>query len=268
LIALRQRYTEDHPEVLKAQASLRDLEAAVIESETDIGPTSTVAGDNDVAGTTAPAPRRNPAVTPMLEPELRRREDQIRQLDTQVESADQRIASLQTNQDRLLRAIGDAEYQIQKLPLREQEIAALIRDYEITKGNYQSLLQKRMDANLAMEMEKRQKSEKFVLLESARVPEEPIKPKVAVLSGVGSGIGLLLGIVLGLGREFKKNVLLGEWELPKELNVMGRVPHFGVGSLEKTELSFRRVVVASSILTLLVILGIGAVGLRGRWPIF
>jgi hypothetical protein len=125
-----------------------------------------------------------------------------------------------------------------------------------------------MDANLAMEMEKRQKSEKFVLLESARVPEEPIKPKVMLLSGVGSGLGLLLGVVLGLGREFKKNVLLGEWELPKELNVMGRVPHFGVGSLEKTALSFRRVVVASSILTLLVILGIGAVGLRGRWPIF
>jgi polysaccharide chain length determinant protein (PEP-CTERM system associated) len=268
LIALRQRYTEDHPEVLKAKASLRDLEAAVIESETHSLPTPQVAGDNGGVATPAPAPRRNPALNSMLEPELRRREEQIRQLDAQVESADQRIASLQTSQDRLLRAIGDAEYQIQKLPIREQEIAALIRDYEITKGNYQSLLQKRMDANLAMEMEKRQKSEKFVLLESARVPEEPIKPKVLLLSGVGSGLGLLLGVVLGLGREFKKNVLLGEWELPKELHVMGRVPHFGVGSLEKTALSFRRVVVASSILTLLVILGIGAVGLRGRWPIF
>jgi polysaccharide chain length determinant protein (PEP-CTERM system associated) len=268
LIALRQRYTEDHPEVLKAKASLRELEAAVIESETHGSPAPQVAGAAGGAATPAPAARRNAALNPMMEPELRRREEQIRQLDAQLESADQRIASLQTSQDRLLRAIGDAEYQIQKLPLREQEIAALIRDYEITKGNYQSLLQKRMDANLAMEMEKRQKSEKFVLLESARVPEEPIKPKVMLLSGVGSGLGLLLGVVLGLGREFKKNVLLGEWELPKELNVMGRVPHFGVGSLEKTALSFRRVVVASSILTLLVILGIGAVGLRGRWPIF
>jgi hypothetical protein len=147
-------------------------------------------------------------------------------------------------------------------------MAALIRDYEITKGNYQSLLRKRMDADLAMEMEKRQKSEKFVLLDAARVPTEPFKPKLLLLSLLGSVIGLCFGAVFGLGRELKSDVFLGEWELPKDLNVMGRVPHFAVGNVERTELSFRRVVVASSILTLLVILGIGAIGLHSSWPVF
>ena len=269
LIALRQRYTESHPEVLKAQDSLRELEVAVSEYEAQSSPPPKVEEGNGAApDSAAPTQRRNPALASLLEPELVRREEQIRQLETQVKSLDNRVESMQASQDRLLLAISDAERQIQKLPIREQEIAALIRDYEITKGNYQSLLRKRMDANLAMEMEKRQKSEKFILLESARVPEKPIKPKVLVLSAAGSGMGLLLGVILGLGRQLKKNVLLGEWELPKELNVMGRVPHFGVGNVEKTALSFRRVVVASSILMLLVILGIGAVRLQGNWPVF
>jgi hypothetical protein len=125
-----------------------------------------------------------------------------------------------------------------------------------------------MDAGLAMEMEKRQKSEKLVLLSSARVPTEPIKPKVLILSLSGSGIGLVLGLILGAGRELKKNVFLGEWELPSDLTVMGRVPDFAVGSPEKTSLSFRRIVAVSSILALLLVLGIGVVGLHGGWPSF
>lgn len=268
LILLRQRYTESHPEVLKAKESLRELEALVREYEAENAAAPSGAEGESAAPKPTVGQPRNPALASLLEPELRRREEQIRQLEAQVKSLDNRVELLQSSQERLLTSIADAEHQIQKLPIREQEIAALIRDYEITKGNYQSLLRKRMDANLAMEMEKRQKSEKFVLLESARVPQDPIKPKVLLLSAAGSGVGLLLGMVFGLGRQIKRNVLLGEWELPDELNVMGRVPHFGVGALEKTALSFRRVVVASSILMLLGILGIGAVRLHSAWPVF
>ena len=294
LITLRQRYTESHPEVLKAKESVRQLEAEIkadsqnaSESEvakSDNGPggpaavpgnnaaapgadTAIPAADPATAGNDAGTPG-NPALASLLEPEMRRREEQINQLQTQVKSLDNRIEMLQTSQERLLHAIDDAERQIQKLPLREQEIASLLRDYEITKSNYQSLLKKRMDADLAMEMEKRQKSEKFVLLEPARVPEDPVKPKVLLISALGSGAGLLFGMFFGLGREVKKNVFLGEWELPKELNVMGRVPHFGVGIVEKTALSFRRLVIASSILMLLVILGIGVVRFHSTWPVF
>lgn len=268
LIELRQRYTESHPEVLKAAESLRQLEATVREYEVPAGSKPVAGEGNSAGGSSDIAPKRNPPFISVLEPELRRREEQVLQLQTQMKSLDNRIDVLQASQGRMLDGIASAEMQIQKLPIREQEIAALIRDYEITKGNYQSLLRKRMDADLAMEMEKRQKSEKFILLEAARVPTEPIKPNVLLVSLIGSGAGFVLGVIFGLGRELKRNVFLGEWELPRELNVMGRVPHFGVGNVERTPLSFRRVVVASSILMLLLILGIGAVGLHGSWPIF
>jgi polysaccharide chain length determinant protein (PEP-CTERM system associated) len=271
LFELRQRYTETHPEVVKAKETLKQLELAAREQQASIKIGSAQPEDLEGGGKTVssdPGQGTDSALDSLLEPELQRRVDQIRQFQTQIKSLDNRIETLQSGQARILAAIADADRQVQKLPIREQEMAALIRDYEITKGNYQSLLRKRMDAGLAMEMEKRQKSEKLVLLSSARVPTEPIKPKVLILSLSGSGIGLVLGLILGAGRELKKNVFLGEWELPSDLTVMGRVPDFAVGSPEKTSLSFRRIVAVSSILALLLVLGIGVVGLHGGWPSF
>ncbi len=272
LLELRQKYTENHPEVLKAKESLRELEAEVKAENLE----AAAAAKNDPAASdgsrsaasAADLDPGNPAMVSLLGPEMRRREEQIHQLEAQVKSQDNRIDMLRTSQEHLLTSISEAEHQIQQLPMREQEMASLERDYEITKANYQSLLKKRMDADLAMEMEKRQKSEKFVLLEPARVPERPIKPKVLLISALGSIAGLMLGVAFGAAREIKSNVFLGEWELPKELNVMGRVPHFGVGVVERTRLSFRRLVIASSILTLLVMLGIGVIRYQGRWPVF
>jgi polysaccharide chain length determinant protein (PEP-CTERM system associated) len=271
LFELRQRYTETHPEVVKAKETLKQLELAAREQKASTKVGSAQPEDLEGGGKTVssdPGQGTDSALDSLLEPELQRRVDQIRQFQTQIKSLDNRIETLQSGQARILAAIADADRQVQKLPIREQEMAALIRDYEITKGNYQSLLRKRMDAGLAMEMEKRQKSEKLVLLSSARVPTEPIKPKVLILSLSGSGIGLVLGLILGAGRELKKNVFLGEWELPSDLTVMGRVPDFAVGSPEKTSLSFRRIVAVSSILALLLVLGIGVVGLHGGWPSF
>jgi uncharacterized protein involved in exopolysaccharide biosynthesis len=171
---------------------------------------------------------------------VRRRDEQVRLLQTQISALDNRIHNLQTAQESITRQIASSEYQVQRMPIREQEIASLVRDYEITKANYQTLLKKRMDADMATEMEKRQKSEKFVLLDAARVPAEPVKPKVLLLSLAGSFFGLALGIVIGVGREMKSDVLLGEWELPKDLNIMARVPEFGVGDVERTAAGSRQ----------------------------
>jgi hypothetical protein len=43
-------------------------------------------------------------------------------------------------------------------------------------------------------------------------------------------VGLLLGIVLVLAREFKRDVLLGEWELSDQYPVLGRLPRIKMPS--------------------------------------
>jgi capsular polysaccharide biosynthesis protein len=77
---------------------------------------------------------------------------------------------------------------------------------------------------MAAEMELNQKSESFRVLDSARIPEKPIKPDRLLLSVAGWGVGLALATGIGLAIELNKNVLLGEWELPADTPILGRVP--------------------------------------------
>jgi hypothetical protein len=102
-------------------------------------------------------------------------------------------------------------------------MAALTRDYETERANYKSLLEKKNSADMASEMEHSQQSERFTIADPARVPTVPIRPKRPLTFGMGSLGGLALGLILGLAIELKKDVFLGEWEVPQHLAVLGRV---------------------------------------------
>ena len=76
-------------------------------------------------------------------------------------------------------------------------MADIERNYETSQKNYQALLEKKMSASLAENMEKRQKGERFRVIDPANLPEKPIKPdriKVA-LGGSAVGLGLGAGLV-------------------------------------------------------------------------
>jgi succinoglycan biosynthesis transport protein ExoP len=73
-------------------------------------------------------------------------------------------------------------------------------------------------------MERWQKAERFVMLDVARVPEKPVRPKRVLLGAAGSFLSLLLAGGLAFLLEIKKNLILGEWELPAGTAVVGRLP--------------------------------------------
>ena len=100
----------------------------------------------------------------------------------------------------------------------------MVRDYETSQKNYSQLLDKRMEADLAQEMETRQKAEKFSVLEPARLPEKPIRPDRTVLLLITSGGGFVFSCLLGFAIELRRNVILGEWEMPPDVVLLGHVP--------------------------------------------
>jgi hypothetical protein len=137
---------------------------------------------------------------------------------------DVEMANLTKERQKLLLDVGDMQSRISRLPLHEQELARVTRDYENTRQNYQSMLDKKLAADVAANMERRQKAERFVMLEMARRPERPIKPKKPVLYGAGAAVSLGLGLVLAIALEFRKGMLLGEWELPPDVLLLGTIP--------------------------------------------
>jgi uncharacterized protein involved in exopolysaccharide biosynthesis len=90
---------------------------------------------------------------------------------------------------------------IEDTPRREQELTLLSRDYDLLKTSYQSLLDKKIQAQMAENLERKQQGEQFKILDLARVPESPIKPDRNRILLMGAIIGLASGLGLAWIRE-------------------------------------------------------------------
>jgi polysaccharide biosynthesis transport protein len=218
LRALRLKYTADYPEV---QAIERELsEAKHAESEEFNGSQTDGTGAHSPAAG-AEAANRSSII---FSPELIQSRGRITTLRAQIEIARHQIESLEKQRGQLAGAISDCRARINQLPLVEQEMTGLKRNYEESANNYNSLLQKKLAAGVATDMEHSQKSERFTVIDPARIPQKAVKPNRPMLAIICSLASLVVGLLLGLGLEYRKQIFLGEWELPAGTVVLGRVP--------------------------------------------
>ncbi|HZQ53521.1 MAG TPA: Wzz/FepE/Etk N-terminal domain-containing protein [Bryobacteraceae bacterium] len=213
---LRSRYTADYPDVIVVERQLAQAEREESAGRAALG-AGPDAADHKKDGATGEPFK-------VIPPELVQARERVATLRAQVGAAKHQIESLEKEREQTLRAIADCKDRINKLPLVEQEMASLKRNYEESETNYNSLLQKQLAAGVANDMERSQQSEQFTIVEPARVPEKPVKPNRPLLAAAGSVASLLLALGLGFALEFRKRTLLGEWELPPGILVLGRVP--------------------------------------------
>ncbi len=121
---------------------------------------------------------------------------------------------------RLLDQVKQYEGRVERAPAREQELMILIRDYDNMQKNYQSLLDKRLNARLAENLEKRQKGEQFRILDPANLPATPESPnRPLILVG-----GLVVGCGLGFGGAFGFELLRPAFRRPDDAEAMLGIP--------------------------------------------
>ena len=110
-----------------------------------------------------------------------------------------------------------------------RELADLRRDYNMSLSNYQTLLEK-LNARLAENLEKKQKGERFRIIDSANLPEKPFKPNrfnvalSGLLAGLGAGAGLMFLIEL-MNPAFRKTEELTQ---AFQFTVLAAIPDFSV----------------------------------------
>jgi uncharacterized protein involved in exopolysaccharide biosynthesis len=80
-------------------------------------------------------------------------------LSTQLIEVSAEVKNLKEKQKEIAKSITGLQGRVERIPEREQQMAALMRDYENTRENYQTLLNKKLDAQLAESLEKKKKSE-------------------------------------------------------------------------------------------------------------
>lgn len=179
LTELRQRYTDQHPEVRRAQKSLAELErrVAVALEEAAANPAPVPAG---------PEPAPPPAV-----------DSQVKQLEMQLNDSLAHMQELKSERHEIETQIGQYRQWVAATPVREAEWSALTRDYTQLQNHYQELVARNIEAESAQTLERRQKGSQFKIVDSAHFPEKPFKPDfikimlMAMAVGIGFGGGLV-----------------------------------------------------------------------------
>ena len=125
--------------------------------------------------------------------------------------------ALLTQRQRMLRTEKTTyESRIETAPAVEQELLTLMRDYENLKGSYHSLLEKRLHALVAENLEKRQKGAQLKILEKAtfpRAPERPNHPRVIIL-------GIILGSAMGMALTVMLEQLNPQFRRPEDVEIL------------------------------------------------
>jgi uncharacterized protein involved in exopolysaccharide biosynthesis len=181
---LQSRYTSQHPEVVDVTARLQQVEARLKSMPAD-APIVAEVQDNSAASV-----------------RLQLIERESKRLTEDQKHMTEQMASYRTKVD--------------AVPVREQEMAELNRNYSVSKEHYQSLLDKTFSAGMAADLEKKQQAEHFTILDLAQVPEKPFKPKRALMF-MGSIFGAL---ALSLGLAYLKDMMSDSFKLERELKAM------------------------------------------------
>ncbi|MCC6536715.1 MAG: hypothetical protein IT162_04145 [Bryobacterales bacterium] len=195
LAALRSRYSDDHPDIrkLRYQIQLEEKKSAsasgpaVVAAAQPVTPASAAEAPPPTSTVSAARPAPVPPsryVNPVLESQLR--------------TVETEIARHHEERQRLGKQIAGYQAKLESIPLHEQQIASLQRDYEISKTHYKQLLEKELGAQTATQLELRQKGEKFTVLDPAQPAERPIRPNRPLLNAAGAVAGLGLGLLLAL----------------------------------------------------------------------
>jgi uncharacterized protein involved in exopolysaccharide biosynthesis len=147
-----------------------------------------------------------------------------------------KIKTLKIQEDAIRKQTKEYEKRVEATPANEQILLGLHRNYNISLNNYERLMENKLNASLVESLEKRQKGERFKVIEPAILPEIPFKPNkkfialIGTLAGTGVGVGLVFLFEL-LNPAFRRPEDFEGFTLP----VLATIPEFSSRSIRKAD---------------------------------
>jgi succinoglycan biosynthesis transport protein ExoP len=136
---------------------------------------------------------------------------------------------LKEEQKRIREQIANYQAKVEAIPRREQELKDITRDYDISKGRYDSLLSKNYSADMSNDLDSQQKGQRFIILDPARVPQRPFRPNRLKLMAAASFMSFLCSVVLVIVKEYLDPRVKTEREIrvafPEPIPMLAAVPH-------------------------------------------
>lgn len=168
-----QRYSPDHPDVLRSQRTLENLEAELEEARR----------------TAATRPQ------PMLSDD-----PYARQLQVRIDAEAANVRTLQQRRNELQAKLVELESSVAMSPAIEREYEILRQRNEAARANLNEAQAKLDEAQKAKILESGGSGDRFTIIEPARVPEKPYKPnRVAIMLlafVLACGVGSIAAMVI------------------------------------------------------------------------
>jgi capsular polysaccharide biosynthesis protein len=142
------------------------------------------------------------------------------------------IRAILDNMPKLMSEIDEYQIKISNAPIVEKELNALTRDSQSLQRKYSEIANKLLNAELTQEMEDKQKGERFTIMSSAYLPEEPTKPNRLIIIVLSFLLAFGISTALAVFREYVDDSI----KTPNQLKELTNIPVFSaISFIETTE---------------------------------
>ena len=222
LSQLRQKYADEHPDVAKARRALAALEAL------------------PVADTKRARKPDNPVYI---------------NLKSQIETTIAQVQSLRTERDEMRAKLALFDMRVSQTPEVEREYLELVRDMESSRARFRELRDKQMQAQVAEQLERGRKAERFTLIEPPIFPEKPYRPNRMLIVM----LGLVLAVVGGVGVALLREAIDQTVHSPRDVMRVLQAPVLAVLPVIASQLLVRQRSRVRKIMAVCVLAAIGLV---------
>jgi polysaccharide chain length determinant protein (PEP-CTERM system associated) len=199
------RYTDKYPDVVKLDEQIKEAEATLATAQA--APAAPPKGPDPATGETgkdiaktASSPERDAAIA---------------QLQSQLQANKLEVQDGLKEQKQIESRIAEIQGRLNMTPVREEQLAAILRGYDLSKKNYDDLQSKKTQSELATSLEIRQQGSKFTVIDPPNLPVKPSGLDHMKISLGGLGAGLALGVAVVFLLEAKDHSLIDEKDLSR-----------------------------------------------------
>ena len=242
----RLRYTEDYPDVVQLKDKISKMEKLKQDIDSEIMTNEKPAKTTSDVDPGSAVEAQHESTSPMM------------QIQSQLKANRLEIQNYQQNEKKIESDIAAYQARLNLTPETEQELADISRGYEESKANYDSLLQKQNQSQLATSLEQRQQGEQFRILDPPSLPNRPSAPNHLFISIAGLMCGFAVGAGLTVFLEMINVRVRQERDLEDAvpLKVLVGIPHLDAPGEDRSRVLFRRIeLVAAAVMMFLMVVG-------------
>ncbi len=201
LKALRTKYTENHPDVVRIKSMIATLETQKAQEESE---------KEDKPVEPEPEQDLSASFAGTMDFGFGAQQDELkREIDRYIRDIDKIESQIEEYQSR-----------VENTPQIKHELMALERVHANLQDQYNQFLQRKLESDIAVSMERKQKGQKFRVLDSARLPQKPVSPDVKKLLA----LCLFAGFAFGGGLIFALDYIDNTLRLPANIETSFGIP--------------------------------------------